>query len=576
MKYHQVVVVGGGLAGLRAALELNKRNVKVAVVSKVHPLRSHSLAAQGGINAALGNHPRGAHDSAKLHAFDTVKGSDYLADQHSALKMTEAAPKRIIEMEHWGCPFSRTAEGMIAQRPFGGAGFPRTAFASDKTGHVLLHTLYEQCVKYVEASERGEMVIYDEQVVTSLVVDDGKCHGVVVWDMKTGEIDVIKAEAVIFATGGAGRIFGKTTNALISTGLSMAIPYWAGVPIKDLEFIQYHPTSLFSTNILVTEGARGEGGFLLNNKGERFLADYDDSNKAMEVAPRDIVARNMTREVLAGRGYEDEYLHLDLRHLGERKILERLPGIRDLSINFAGVDPIEEPIPVQPAQHYTMGGIDTDDAGKTKMPGFYAAGECASVSVHGANRLGGNSLLETLVFGAFAGESAAEFVLGGATGTTPADDVFEESRLHEENRLKKMFGGQGTQNFTDIKEDLATTMNTKCWIFREQSLLEEGIEKVNELKDRYRRIKLNSHGLRMNYDLLWALELGGNLAMAEVMLHGALRREESRGSQFRNDFPTRDDENWLKHTLATSTEKGPEFSYSEVDIGIWEPKERKY
>lgn len=576
MRYHQVVVVGGGLAGLRAALELNKRNVKVAVVSKVHPLRSHSVEAQGGINAALGNHPRGAHDTPKLHAFDTVKGSDYLADQKAALRLTEEAPRRIREMEHWGVPFSRTYDGKIAQRPFGGAGFPRTCFASDKTGHVLLHTLYEQCVKYEEASERGEMVIYDEQVVTALVVHDDICRGVVVWDFKSGEISVIRADAVIFATGGAGRIFGKTTNALISTGLGMAIPYWAGIPIKDFEFVQFHPTTLFGTNILMTEGARGEGGYLLNSQGERFLANYDDSAKAMEVAPRDIVARNMTREIMEGRGFEDEYLHLDLRHLGREKIMERLPGIRDLAMKFVGVDPIEAPVPVQPGMHYTMGGIDTDETGASRMPGFYAAGECACVSVHGANRLGGNSMLETIVYGAIAGESAATYVLEGGSGSLPGEDVFERVRKEEEERLTGLFDGSGQENPADIKDALETIMNKKCWVFREEKSLREGITGLEELKDRYSKISLNSKGLRLNYDLLWALELGGNITMADIMLRGAVARKESRGSQFRTDFPDRNDENWLKHTLAYHTPEGPQFEHSDVDLSLWEPKERKY
>ncbi len=576
MRYHQVVVVGGGLAGLRAALELNKQNVKVAVVSKVHPLRSHSVEAQGGINAPLGNHPRGAHDSPELHAFDTVKGSDYLADQQAALRLTQEAAMRIREMEHWGVPFSRTTEGTIAQRPFGGAGFPRTCFAADKTGQVLLHTLYEQCLRYEEASERGEMVIYDEQVVTALIIEDEVCRGVVAWNFKTGEIDVIRSEAVIFATGGTGRIFGKTTNALISTGLAMAIPYWAGVPIKDYEFVQFHPTTLFGTNILMTEGARGEGGYLLNNQGERFLANYDDSRKAMEVAPRDIVARNMTTEILEGRGFENEYLHLDLRHLGRDKIMERLPGIRDLAMKFVGVDPIEAPVPVQPGMHYTMGGIDVNSRGASGVPGFYAAGECACVSVHGANRLGGNSMLETIVYGAIAGGAAAEYVLEGGTGNPPPESVYEDHRRQEEDRLTGMFNGAGEENPADIKQALNDTMNDNCWIFRDEERLNQGITDVEELLERYKKITLNSSGLRVNFDLLWALELGGNLAMAEVMLKGARNRQESRGSQFRTDYPTRDDEHWLKHTLATYTETGPEFSYSEVDLSIWEPKERKY
>ncbi|MBI5794735.1 MAG: FAD-binding protein, partial [Planctomycetes bacterium] len=346
MIYHNVIVVGGGLAGLRAAIELNRHNIKVAIISKVHPIRSHSVAAQGGINAPLGNHPRGAYDNWEKHAFDTVKGSDYLADQDAVIRMTKEAAERIYEMEHWGCPFSRTAEGKIAQRPFGGAGFPRTCYAADKTGHALLHTLYQQTVKFKQSAERNEIVIYEEWLVTNLVIEDGVCVGVIVLDIVSGRLEAFQAGAVIFATGGAGRIYGSSTNALINTGMGMAVPYWAGVPLKDMEFIQFHPTTLLGKNILITEGCRGEGGFLLNNKGERFLAKYSDSQRDMEVAPRDIIARNITREIMAGGGFDNSYVHLDLRHLGEEKIIQRLPGIRDICMEFVGVDPVTTPIPI--------------------------------------------------------------------------------------------------------------------------------------------------------------------------------------------------------------------------------------
>lgn len=575
MRYHDVIVVGGGLAGLRAAIELNRRNVKVAVLSKVHPVRSHSVAAQGGINAALGNHPRGAHDSPERHAFDTIKGSDYLADQKAVLRMTRDAPKRIYEMEHWGCPFSRTVDGKIAQRPFGGAGFPRTCFATDKTGHVLLHTLYEQVVRFEHTAERGEMKTYDEWLVTSLVVEDGVCRGVIALNMKTGELEGFKSEAVIFATGGAGRVYGNSTNALINTGMGMAIPYWAGVPLKDMEFIQFHPTTLYGTNILVTEGARGEGGYLINARGERFLVNYDDSKKAMEVAPRDIVARNMMREILEGRGFEDAYLHLDLRHLGSKKIMERLPGIRTLAINFAGVDPIEQPIPVQPGQHYTMGGIDCDENGATKFKGFYAAGEAACVSVHGANRLGGNSLLETIAYGAIAGSSAAEYVLAGGSGPG-GEKAIEDALKREDSKIEELLRSQGRERPSAIKDELSRTMAEKAGIFREERGLKEGLERVKELQERYRDVRLKSAGRRLNFELMWTLELKGNLDVAEAILVGALTRKESRGSQFRRDYPTRDDKNWLKHTLAYYTDRGPELKYSKVDLSLFEPKERKY
>jgi succinate dehydrogenase / fumarate reductase flavoprotein subunit len=395
MRYFPVIVVGGGLAGLRAAIEVNMHNIPVCIISRVHPVRSHSLAAQGGINGALGNHVRGVYDSVDKHAFDTVKGSDYLGDQDAIIRMCNDAPLRIYEMEHWGCPFSRTSDGRIAQRPFGGAGFPRTAYAEDKTGHSLLHTLYEQVVRFEQSSERADLTVIDEMLITSIVVEDGRCVGVIGLDLMSGRFEAFQADAVIFATCGSGRVYSNSTNALISTALGAYIPFVEGATLKDMEFIQFHPTTLIGTNILMTEGCRGEGGFLVNNKGERFLANYDDSKKAMEVAPRDIVARNIQREINAGRGFDNTYVHLDIRHLGEKKINERLPGIRDLCIKFANVDPVVDPIPVQPGQHYTMGGIDTDIDAATNIKGLYAAGECACVSVHGANRLGGNSLLET-------------------------------------------------------------------------------------------------------------------------------------------------------------------------------------
>jgi succinate dehydrogenase / fumarate reductase flavoprotein subunit len=575
MRYHQVIVVGGGLAGLRAAVALNQLNIEVAVISKVHPLRSHSVAAQGGINAPLGNHPRGSHDSVERHAFDTVKGSDYLADQAAVWRMISDAPKRIYEMEHWGCPFDRTAEGKIAQRPFGGAGFPRTCFSADLTGHVLLHTLYEKTIQFEAAAERQEMVFYDEWMVTRLATENGICRGVVALDLTTGRLEGFHAEAVIFATGGCGRLYANSSNALINTALGMAVPFWAGVPLKDMEFIQFHPTTLVGTNILVTEGARGEGGYLLNNRGERFLANYPDSKKAMEVAPRDIVSRNMTREIEEGRGFEDSYLHLDLRHLGAEKINTRLPGIRSLCINFAGVDPIREPIPVQPGQHYTMGGIDTNIDGATRMEGLYAAGEAACVSVHGANRLGGNSLLETIVYGAIAGEAAGYYVLGKEVTGQGAHAVEEALRLEEE-KIEGLLTQDGPEDPSVIREELQETMAKNVGIFRTAEGLRQALDKIKQLQERYRKMRLRFKGRRFNQDLMWNLELQGNLDVAEAVVAGALAREESRGSHYRLDFPKRDDERWLKHTLAYYDPEGVRLDSSEVDLSRWEPKERKY
>ena len=574
MIYHDAIVVGGGLAGLRAAIELNRHNVKVAIISKVHPIRSHSVAAQGGINAPLGNHPRGVYDTWEKHAFDTVKGGDYLADQDAVIRMTKEAAERIYEMEHWGCPFSRTTEGKIAQRPFGGAGFPRTCYAADKTGHALLHTLYQQTIRFKQAAERNEITIYEEWLVTDLVIEDGVCVGVIALDIVSGRLEAFQAGAVIFATGGAGRIYGNSTNALINTGMGMAVPYWAGVPLKDMEFIQFHPTTLLGKNILITEGCRGEGGFLLNNKGERFLAKYSDSQKDMEVAPRDIIARNITREIMAGGGFDNSYVHLDLRHLGEEKILKRLPGIRDICMEFVGVDPVTTPIPIQPGQHYTMGGIDCNTECETVIKGFYAAGEAACVSVHGANRLGGNSLLDTIVFGAIAGANAARYVQGssGKKGEGAVNDALKRA----EQRIDALCKSEGKEMPADIKASLNKVMDNKVGIFREAPQLREAFNEVRNLQERYKQIKLNYTGKRTNLSLVWALELNGDLDVAAAVIAGALAREESRGSHFRTDFPKRDDGGWLKHTLAYFTAEGARLDYKPVNIGPFEPKERKY
>ena len=574
MIYHDVIVVGGGLAGLRAAIELNRHNVKVAIISKVHPIRSHSIAAQGGINAPLGNHPRGGYDNWEKHAFDTVKGSDYLADQDAVIRMTKDAAERIYEMEHWGCPFNRNAEGKIAQRPFGGAGFPRTCYVADTTGHALLHTLYQQTIKFKQAAERKEMVIYEEWLVTDLVVEDGICVGVIALDIISGRLEAFQAGAVIFATGGAGRIYGNSTNALINTGMGMAVPYWAGVPLKDMEFIQFHPTTLVGKNILITEGCRGEGGFLLNNKGERFLEKYSDSKKDMEVAPRDIISRNIIREIMAGGGFDNSYVHLDLRHLGEEKIIQRLPGIRDICMEFAGVDPAKDLIPVQPGQHYTMGGIDCSTECETNVKGFYAAGEVACVSVHGANRLGGNSLLDTIVFGAIAGSNAAGHVRNSLD--KKGEGALNNALKHAEQRIDALCKSASNESHTDIKIALNKVMDNNVGIFRNASKLKEAVNEVKTLQERYKRIKINYTGKRVNLNLVWALELNGSLDVAEAVIAGALAREESRGSHFRTDFPARDDTGWLKHTLAYFTPEGVRLDYKPVNIGPFEPKERKY
>jgi succinate dehydrogenase / fumarate reductase flavoprotein subunit len=569
MPHHQLIVVGGGLAGLRAAVEARADGIDVAILSQVHPGRSHSGAAQGGINAALANHPEGHDDTPEKHAFDTVKGSDYLADQDAAIQMTSDAPGVIFEMDHWGCPFSRFDDGRIAQRPFGGAGYPRTCYGADKTGHYLLHCLVER------AYER-QITMYVEVFVTSLIVVDGACRGVVAYDMIRGGFEAYTADAVIMATGGAGRLYSNSTNAIISTGGGAAIAYHAGVPAKDMEFIQFHPTGLYTTNILMSEGARGEGGYLVNGEGERFMARY--APKAMELAPRDITSRSITTEILEGRGIDGkDFVYLDLRHLGAQKILERLPGIRDLAIHFEGVDPIEEPIPITPCQHYTMGGIDTDVDGRTVMPGFYAAGECACVSVHGANRLGGNSLLETIVFGRRSGAAVAADLLGKAAGSD-VSAAGKKAVADEEATVAALAarGADGEDPYA-IRAEMTTTMKEHFGVFREDKLMREGLEKLIRLKERCARIGLRNAGGVFNVDLIRTTELEGMVDLSLAVAHGAIERTESRGSHARTDYPTRNDADWLKHTMAHyPPDGGTRLDYKPVTLGTFEPQERKY
>jgi succinate dehydrogenase / fumarate reductase flavoprotein subunit len=522
------------------------------------------------VNAALANHPESADDTWEKHAFDTVKGSDYLADQDAVAQMTKDAIPVIYEMEHDGCPFSRFDDGRIAQRPFGGAGYPRTCYGADKTGHYMLHTMVEEAVK-------AGAPMYVEWFVSRLVVDDGVCRGVVAYDMVKGGFEFFQGEAVVIATGGAGRTYGNSTNAIISTGYGMAMAYHVGVPLKDLEFVQFHPTGLLTTNILMTEGARGEGGYLLNDLGERFMEKY--APKAMELAPRDITSRSIQTEINEGRGIGGkEYVHLDLRHLGAQKILEALPGIRDLAIHFEGVDPIEEPIPIVPSQHYSMGGIDTDMDGRTVVPGLYAAGECACVSVHGANRLGGNSLLETVVFGRRAGAAAAEYIGGpGAKkqGAAAGDAAVKAAEAQVEE-LAARAGTPGAEDPYAIRTGMTTTMKDHFGVFREASVMQVGLDKMTELKRRVKNIELRHTGGVFNLDMIRTVELEGMVDVALGIAAGALNRTESRGSHSRTDHPERDDAQWLKHTLAFHTPDGPRLDYKTVTLGMFEPQERKY
>lgn len=561
---YDVIIVGGGLAGLMCALGIVDR-YKVAVFSKVHPLRSHSLAAQGGLNAALANEVNGYNDNYEKHAFDTIKSSDYLADQDAVALMCKMGPEIVYELENWGAPFSRASNGKIAQRPFGGAGFPRTCYAADRTGHVLLHTLFERCIE-------RRVTFFSEWLITQLVIHENKVQGILALDYQSGEFTVFGARAVVFATGGYGRVYQNTTNALINTGSGIAVAYRAGIPIKDLEFVQFHPTSLIGSNILITEGARGEGGYLINNQGERFMEHY--AAQVMELAPRDIVARAITTEIINGRGFDNSYVHLDLRHLGRDKIIERLPGIRQICLDFAGIDPIIEPIPIQPAQHYSMGGIDVNVRGETCVTGFYAAGECACVSVHGANRLGGNSLLETVVFGKIVAQHLPNFLNTNSEALNI--NYLHQSLENEKLRIKNILAHNGKMNYIEIRDQLRQIMNTNVGIFRAANTLQDALSAIHQLKQNYQQIGLKNKANFYNFELINFLELAGMLDLAEIIVQGALARQESRGSHYRLDFPERDDVNWLRHTMAYYTPTGPNLTYQEVNISRYAPRERKY
>jgi succinate dehydrogenase / fumarate reductase flavoprotein subunit len=564
--HHDIIVVGGGLAGLRAALQAKFAGADVALITKVHPLRSHSGAAEGGINAPLANNPEAKDDNPEAHAYDTVKGADFLADQDAVDILTGEAPEIIYETDHWGCPYSRYENGKIAQRYFGGGRYPRTCYAADRTGHYLLHTLYEQALKH-------QLKIYEEWMCLALATEEGVCKGLIAYNIREGVLVPMSAQAVIMGTGGHGRIYRNTTNAHINTGLAMSIAYWAGVPLKDIEIVQFHPTTLARTNILLTEGCRGEGAYLLNKDGERFMKRYV-SEKVMELAPRDIVSRSIMTEIEQGRGIDNAYVYLDMRHLGEKKIDEKLPGTRELCLEFIGLDPVKDLIPIQPGQHYTMGGIDTDFWGETKMKGFYAAGECACISVHGGNRLGGNALLETLVFGKRTGQKAAEFVK--QKSNSPSPKVLEEALKRLQSKQQELHQGRGNENHFDIKNQLAQLMVDKAGIYRTEKELLEGKAKLQELKQRVKNLAPVSQDKRFNFDFIFAMELQGNLEISEAIFEAAIVRQESRGAHFRRDFPKRDDLNWLKHTLVNWSPEGPKLCSEPVKIIRYQPEERKY
>jgi succinate dehydrogenase flavoprotein subunit len=556
---HDVLVVGAGCAGMRAAIEAFDIGADVAVISKIHPVRSHSGAAEGGINAALGN---ASEDSPEAHAFDTVKGSDYLGDQDAIEVLCEEAPEDVYQLENWGAVFSRTEDGKIAQRPFGAAGEPRTAYAADITGHVLIQVLYEQMMK-------RDVLVYEEYFAWKLVVEDGRCQGVICWDLLNGGLKTVGAKTVILCTGGAGRLYVGTTNAYSCTGDGMTMALRAGVPLKDMEMMQFHPTTLAPSGVLITEGCRGEGAYLLNSEGERFLTRY--APNAMELASRDVISRAEQVEIDEGRGVDGNVL-LDMRHLGAAKIVERLHGTRELSMTFVGIDPIHDPIPVRPGAHYHMGGVDTDLWGATELKGLYAAGECACVSVHGANRLGGNALMETITYGKRAGRHAAEWALANTTVTVPDSQVSDA-----EAELKHLLGREQGERPWKIRDELGQTMHENFGVFRREDQMLEQKDIVAGLRERFQRVVVEDKGNVFNSDLTQALELGFLLELADCMIESGLARKESRGAHARPyDFPSRDDENYMRHTIVRWIADRPVLDWKPVRVTKWQPQERKY
>ena len=564
---HDVIVLGSGLAGLRAAIEAAQNpEVNVAIISKVQLMRSHSVCAEGG-TAAMMQPEEG--DSFELHAWDTTRGADFLCDQDVVKRFVEEMPKEVLLLEHWGIPWSRRPDGRIAQRPFGGHSFSRAVYAADKTGFFEMQALYDTLQKYPNVSR------YDECYVSSILIKDNVFCGVTAWDLASGEFFLIQGKALIIATGGACRMFGFTTYSLTATGDGLAMAYRTGLPIKDLEFVQFHPTGLVPSGILITEAARGEGGYLRNNKDERFMERYAATK--MELAPRDIVSRSEMTEIEEGRGFPGpdglDYVHIDLRHLGADKINERLPMIREIAMKLNSIDPIYEPVPIRPAAHYFMGGVHTDIDGATPIEGIWAAGEAACVSLHGANRLGSNSTAECLLWGKISGQKAVQY----ATKQKMFPPLPKETALQdEEARIFHRFSAEAKESAYALRRELQKTMDSQVAVFRTGSDLEAALNKVKELKQRLPDIRVRDRGRIYNTDLLSALEAENLLDLAEIIVTGALARTESRGAHSRRDYPQRDDTNWLKHTLAHYTSAGPRIDYIPVTMTMWQPVERKY
>ncbi len=557
---HDILIIGAGLAGLRAAVEGVRNGMDVAVVSKVHPVRSHSNAAQGGINAPLTD--RG--DDWESHAYDTIKGSDFLADQDAVEVMSREAGEAVIELERMGVIFTRGEDGKLGSRRFGGQKVARTFFVGTITGSALLHVLYEQSLKL-------GLNVYEEWFVTKLILEDGMCKGVIAYDIKSGELHTIKAKAVIMATGGNGRVFEPSTQSLICTGDGIALAYKAGVPLMDMEMVQYHPTTLARTGILMSEAARGEGAYLLNSNGERFMGKY--APDYMELASRDVVSRSEQTEIDEGRGIDGNVL-LDARHLGRDYIEKRLGYLQEVSLEFLGIDMAEKPVPVRPGMHYIMGGIKTDVNGLTEIPGLYAAGECANVSVHGANRLGANSLLDTVVFGRRSAENAVKYIKSIGPNSKSENDL-----KFEQERLQSILDRPKGENIAKVREDMAVGMTKGIGVWRDQQSIEGALENIKNIKNRLRDVSVENKGTSYNTNLIFALELEFMVDNAEAIIHGAITRKESRGAHFRTDMPDRDDKNWLKHTLVfhdVNHENNVRIETAPVTITKWKPVERVY
>ena len=575
MLEHDVIIVGGGLAGCRAAVEIARTDPKlsVAVVAKTHPIRSHSVAAQGGMAATLNNVD--PDDTWESHAFDTVKGSDYLADQDAVAILTREAPDVIIDLEHMGVLFSRLPDGRIAQRAFGGHSHRRTCYAADKTGHAILHELVNNLRRY-------GVKVYEEWYVIQLILEDAQAKGLVMYHILDGQLEVVRAKVVMFATGGYGRVFNTTSNDFASTGDGLAMSAIAGVPLEDMEFVQFHPTGLYPVGVLISEAVRGEGAYLINSEGDRFMANYAPSR--MELAPRDITSRAITREIQGGRGIHPDgsaggpFIHMDLRHMGKEKIMSRVPFAWEECHRLLGIDAVNQPMPVRPTAHYSMGGIPVNTDGQVRsgpdglVEGFFAAGEAACVSVHGANRLGSNSLLECVVYGRRTGAAIAQYVQN-----RKLPDIDEQRYIKEtQTQIQSLIDQKGEIRIGELRQNFQDCMTQHCGVFRTDAIMQQGLVELQKLQQQYQNIYLDDKGKLWNTEIIEALELRSLIIVAQLILTSALNRQESRGAHYREDYPQRDDENFLKHTLAYYSTAGIELQYKPVAITMFEPKERKY